>query len=181
MTTFRYAKWRQVLFLFFAPILFLFGFWAAASQTGMNFLAGLLIMAMAAIWFVQLILALINSKPAVALSADGIAAQRLGGKTIPWDQISGVHLRWTKRKAMFVVPLNTPELALEIHPDQPYWRSGGFGRTVMRWLSRASDDHFVLVNLNGLAGGKPERIMEAVRALRPQLVREIENRTATGE
>lgn len=174
--TFRYGKVRIALYALLSLGLGALGVWQARRTEGEDQLWAIGLVGMGVLAVLVMARILFDARPAVAVSREGIAAQRLGGKVTPWAQISAVWLRLTKRRAFFVVPFDSPELVLEIHPDQPYWRQGGLGRAVLRLLSRASGDHNVLVNLNGLSGGKPERVIEAIRALRPDLVRETETR-----
>jgi hypothetical protein len=177
MTAFKYSRLRGGLYaLLYLLVLLPIGLWFVIRGMGLEFLGGVVITLFALIAFFQTVARLFTSKPAIGVDHEGLRAQRLGGRLIPWNEIEGVQLRHTKRKALGFIPMNTVELALTIHPDKPFWKSGGIGRTLMRWLSRASDNHFVLVNLNGLAGGKPERVIDAIRTLRPDLVQDADIR-----
>lgn len=181
MTRFSYARWRLALLTLVFLALGAFGATAIAMNPSGNLLAGGLIVVMAGIAVLQTLGRMFSGKPAVGVAAEGLTAQRLGGKLIPWEEMDTVRLRWTKRRAFLVVPLNTPELVLVIHPDKPYWRQGGLGRAALRLLSRVSDNHDVMVNLNGLMGGKPERVIDAIRAVRPELVQAGETITEKAE
>ncbi len=176
-TAFRYARWRAGLYLLGSlGLIGAFGWLAARTEPSevATFWGAIVVMLMAAAAVLVMLRQILDRRPAVAFDEQGLRVQRLGPDAIAWDEVRGVWLRWIRRRAFYVIPMNTPELVLDIDKDAAFWRRGGLGRTIMRWLSKAGDEWTVTANLNALAGGKPERIIDAVRAVRPALVGETE-------
>lgn len=177
---FRYGKWRSLFYVlaawaFIAP----FAWFALTTETLWNQVGGWIVVALAAAVMLVMTRQAFDARPAIELRETGVYAARLNGE-IRWDEIDAVWLRRTERRILRFIPLDTVELVVRTTPDAPFWRRGSPYRSFLRRLSRLSEDWTVAVSLNALAGGAPERVVEALRAVHPDRVGALEVKQANG-